>query len=501
MATIRVSNQAQLEDALDDVRGGDTILLSAGRYAELLMKTRWNKDYNFDEKVTIASEDPSNPAQINQMFFRDVSNIDVRNIRFDHDGTRAAGTESFRRDAPFFVEQARNLTIDDVSFEGNVQNGFGQDLGLRIKNSQNVIIRDSEFSDFENGMSVSNTEDVTISGNLVRGMSNDGMTFGGITNMVLAGNEFRDFRSPDPKSLHMDNIQFRVGSDEPPSKNIAIRNNTFDSAEMRQTIYMGNALVTDGIKTGSTYTNIIIEGNYINSAHTHGITVFHGDGVYINDNILVSNTSMGFGDHSVYKPKINVSKYSTNVEITGNTVTSVQQPQNTTWTVDNNTITGGASWQYVHWDGTDYPQYNSMNYGVALPDPDPDPTWDIVRVDWDGSDDVLRLGGDLVDGNTRIVVDSLDFADSELVMESFGDNTLVHGANGNRLPVWDGGGAARLNSVKDFHELADFGPRVSAWTVSENDAVVLRIEFYSGVGKFVFEGLGAEFRAADGFDL
>jgi hypothetical protein len=363
MATFRVSNQNELEAALDDVRGGDTILLAAGRYAELSMTTNRMNDFAFGQKVTIASENASNQAQINQVFLRGVTNIEFRDIEFHHNGSVVANTQAFRRDSPFFIEDSRNVTIEDASFRGDLNNGFGDGIGLRIKDSQDVTVSDSRFADFLNGMNISNSDGLLIARNLLTGMSNDGMSLGGVTDVTISGNTFRDFKSPNPGSAHKDNIQFRVDVGEPPSKNIIIRDNNMDSAENRHGIFMGNELVKDGIRSGVAYENILIEDNYIRAAQLHGITIFHGNGLEIRNNTLVANGDRGFDAI----PRINVSKFSDNVDITGNTVSSVPDPQNSSWNVSGNNT---GSRNIDHWDGTENnPQYNAANYGNILPPP------------------------------------------------------------------------------------------------------------------------------------
>jgi hypothetical protein len=522
-----VSNQTELERALDDVRGGDTILLEAGRYAELIMTSNRMNDFDFGQRVTIASADASNQAQVNQMFLRGVSNVEFRNIEFHHNGSNAAGTDSFRRDAPFFVESSDNIVIDEASFQGDQGPAFGEGIGLRVKESRNVTITDSEFADFLNGMNISNSDGLTIARNVVRGMANDGMTFGGVTDVLIEDNVFRNFRSPEPDSPHKDNIQFRIQTGEHASKNVVIRNNEIYSAEVRHGIYFGNELVKLGDQGDVTYENIVIQGNYISSAQTHGITVFHGNGIYILDNVVEQNSSLGFDDEGRMVPRINVSRYSDHVEIRGNEAISVPEPQNWSWTVAGND-TGGR--QLYHWDGTEYPRYNAANYGDVPRAPDGGGviddggsgggtdggtdggetdggsgggggSWEVVDIGWDGRGDELRINGVLVDGaDTRILVDNLDIrGGDELVLNGFGDNTFDNRRDGNPLPVWDGGAGVRIDHMLDFHELDAYSNRVS--TRTENGDLILRIEFHRGVGELVFDGLGAAFNNADPLGL
>lgn len=508
MAIIRVGNQNQLEKALMDVRGGDTIMLASGRYSELNMISAWNKSFRFSEKVTITSADKSDPAHINQMFLRDVRNVEIRDVDFDHNGRNAAGTESFRQKTPFFVEKAQNVTIDEANFEGARIGGYGTGTGLRIKNSAGIAVTDSTFDGFLNGMNVSNSSDLRIARNLVTGMANDGMTFGGVDGAKLIGNEFRDFHSPNPLSLHKDNIQFRVDTGEAASKNIVIRNNLIDSAEMRHGIYFGNELAKAGIKADSTYENILIEGNLIRSAHTYGITVFQGNGIYIRNNTLEQNPDLGYNDKAVYVPRINVSKYSDNVLIAGNDVISVQKAQNHSWTVSRND-TGER--QLYHWDGTEYAAYNQNRFGDILDAPSgkpvfrttasPAPLGGASLINLTLSGDELRFNGLLIDDETTVMIRGFNIArGNTLVLEGFAPGTFRSvDDDGNHLAVWGQGAGARIDSMRDFHELNAASSKVHM-SMDDGD-LVMDFQLSRGSGELVLAGLGGAYAAGDPLNL
>ena len=57
MATITVSNAAQLSAALSSAHAGDTILLAGGNYGDFSIS-----NLSFSSQVTIESADPTNPA-------------------------------------------------------------------------------------------------------------------------------------------------------------------------------------------------------------------------------------------------------------------------------------------------------------------------------------------------------------------------------------------------------------------------------------------------------
>jgi len=265
MAILRVSNQGQLDSALRSAGGGDTILLSSGTYDNLTLNDR------FEQKVTIASE-AGNPAVINQMLLRGAANIELKGLKFDYVPGRSG-------DNPFWIEGGRGITLVDIDIEGKASGQYGAGVGLRIKNSQDIEILNSEVSNFRNGFAFTNSDNVRVVNNDFRGMSNDSMLLGGMTGMVIQGNDFRAMNS-NPAVQHKDMIQFFTGSGSPASRDIVIRDNVIDNPEHSHAIFFTNPMANSGDR-GAYYQNIVIENNDIRSAHVHGISINHGDGVTI----------------------------------------------------------------------------------------------------------------------------------------------------------------------------------------------------------------------------
>ncbi|PJN92770.1 hypothetical protein CNY89_26760, partial [Amaricoccus sp. HAR-UPW-R2A-40] len=101
-------------------------------------------------------------------------------------------------------------------------------------------------------------------------------------------------------------------------ENVVIRGNTFESGDVRHGVFIFNELYRDG-NSAAYHRNILVEDNYIRNANTHGITVTHGDG---------RDRAQQHGDLNPDQgvtqiPLVNVSGLSRNVEIIGNTVSSV----------------------------------------------------------------------------------------------------------------------------------------------------------------------------------
>ena len=198
----------------------------------------------------------------------------------------------------------------------------------------------SEISDFRNGIYASNSTDVDLLNNDILGMSNDGMLLGGMTDLLIAGNEFRDQKS-NPTVKHKDSIQFLTSSTEAGSRDVVIRDNLIENKEVSHGIFFTNSVYNNG-DPNSYHRNILIEDNVLLGNQVHGISVNHGYGVTIRGNVVEQIAG------ATNVPLINVSRYSAYVLISENTVASVPVPQNATWTVVGNDT--GAK-QRQHWYG------------------------------------------------------------------------------------------------------------------------------------------------------
>jgi nitrous oxidase accessory protein NosD len=339
-AVVSVSTQDELDAAVRALQGGDTLLLAAGTYAELALDApETGLDLDFADTVTIASADPDDPAVVNRMRLRGVSNVEIRGVTFDRAPSETEGR-------PVAVLGSSRITLDGVAFEGEVKDGFGVGVGLLVRRSRDVALIDSELSDFRNGLHVANSKDVTIRGNEFTGMSNDSMILGGIEGARIENNRFHDQKSPEDLR-HKDSIQFHTRNG--PSRDIEIRGNRIENPEVSQSIFFGNNVAREG-DLDAFYADVVIEDNFIRGAHAHGITIEHGLRVRIEDNTVLQNPDLGHV-RDVNVPIINVSSLSKDVTIRGNRVASVPEAQNATWDVSGN-FTAGRNLK--HWYG-DYP--------------------------------------------------------------------------------------------------------------------------------------------------
>lgn len=493
MAIRRVSNQIQLDSALGAAEDGDTILLSSGTYSRLTMNTGRGQDYNFDRKVTIASENKSNPAVVRELYINNASNVEFKNIDFDYTGFDTPSTPDILSRTHFLLTNIKDVSIVDSEFDGHIRNGYGVSWGLRVRDADGFELSGSTFANFEHALGIYNSADVVIEGNEIRGLSGNGMFLGGLDGVTIENNISHDYNSATPSALHQDHIQFYSTAKIPASRDVVIRNNTMESSDNRHAIFMGNELYTASGNKSAFHRNVLIEDNDIRTANHHGVAVIHADGLVIRDNDIETYSSS-----SPQTPVISVSVLSRNVKILDNNVASVPVAQNGTWTVSgNDTDSGAKNVKHHYWviDGTKIATKTSTNTNTSTDDDD------TSGGDTGGGDTdaqyVVRLDGRNLDGEENFAVRGVDFGQGDVfVFSNFDNGTFVSDYGGN--PIWHRSNysAVTIKSALDLQELAAVSSKVSAWT--SGDDLVVKVDKNGGdAARVVFEDMAQDFRDAD----
>ena len=223
-----------------------------------------------------------------------------------------------------------------------IDDGYGFAIGLGVRASTGIKLEDNEIFNFHRGLSVSESQNLTITGNDLHSMRMDGMNFAQVKNVLIANNSIHDFYGSPNSADHRDMIQFWTNGTKQPSENIVIRGNHLDIGDgsYTQSIFMRNDLVDRGLAGASMfYRNVTIEENVIVNAHHHGITVGETAGLIIrNNSVLHSDGGNPDGlDQAVEIPKINVATTSTGVSIINNATSVINGWSNQSgWIVRNN---------------------------------------------------------------------------------------------------------------------------------------------------------------------
>jgi len=422
MTTFNVSNASQLNSALREAGSGDRIVLDSGNYGSLSL--------NGDKGITLASSSGGNPAVFSRVVMENVSDITMQGLKFS---------------------------------------GGGDGMGLKVFKASDVTVENSEFSGYRRGAYFSRIDGLKVTGNDFERMDMDSAAFGGVSDVLIANNDFRNLQS-NPNILHKDVIQFWSSGSEGPSRNVTIRDNYMESSDkIVHGIFIANPAANGN--SSKFHRNILIEDNTVNTSHSHGITVDETIGVTIRNN-KVANGAL-----------INVDKDSQDVTISGNS------------TSGKNSIEG----YYGNSSNS-----NTNNF-LSSTDSDIDPDTDIdtgTDTDTGTGGGQVHFSGDSVEGTERDRVAGIDFEDGDqLILVDYDQDTFQDRSGGNAVQNSRDGSDVEIDSVLDLAELAAISPDIKG-EVGADDALIVTINQNDGTHVLTLENLGSEFEAvADRFDL
>lgn len=312
--TFRVSNQQELESALEQSTGGETILLESGNYGSLDLR-----GMNFTSEVTIKSADPKDFAVIENVYMKDSSNISFDSLDFDFKTENGAHTN-------FYVWSSTGISVSNSNFDGDTEKDVDSDLfggpaGVAFKafQSADITFENNKVESYQSGPTIIYSDDVSITNNELVGLRTDGIVVVASNGVLMEANHIHSFRSVAGSGEHIDSIQLFSSQQTEPSTDITIRGNFIDRGDgnFTQSIFIRNEAVdAGGAGEEMFYRNILIEDNIIFNAHSHGITVGETDGLTIRNNTVLF--SEGADGSSFSEPSIRVSDGATNVVIEDN---------------------------------------------------------------------------------------------------------------------------------------------------------------------------------------
>lgn len=446
MATYSVSNASGLNSALGKAKGGDVIKLAGGNYGSVNL---FSKSYSGN--VTITSASDAKQAVFTKLKLKGTSNVTIDNVKFD---------------------------------------GTGMGNGLEVGQGKNIKVVNSDFTDLRLGAYFSKITGLTVSNNTFTDMWHDAMNFAAITNGVISKNVYKEAGS-HPGYTHKDFIQFwtNKGNGEGPSKNVQITGNSFYSKDGDT---HGIFLLNEG-KMGM-HQNITISNNYIRASHTHGITMQDGNGITISNNTMIKDGKLS--------PLINVTPNSLNVKITNNTVGSVPDQGNSTWTVANNKETGAVG---KHWTGGITGSYvgNSGSAGASssaamseAPAVESVAKASTISAPSNGNGlaDEFRFDGAKISASKTSAVSGLDFDDGDTLVFIWYDKDSFHDKpGGNLLHANAEGTYVKIDSLADIKELADVNSKVSVSADAASDVLTMSIDQGTYTHKLQIAGLADEY--------
>ncbi|GAB4577009.1 MAG: hypothetical protein Tsb0019_03750 [Roseibium sp.] len=344
--TISVSSAAELQEALANATGGETILLEEGNYGSIeILKLE------FSSEVTIRSASAENLATFETLEIAGSSNISFDMIEVDF--TPDENTYSW--DSAIRISDSSGITFSNSDINGGpAVNGVppeteaggldetGNVLGLpagrgfTITRCTDITIESCEVSEFENGIVANQTDGLDVLNNEIHHLRSTPLRGGDLDQVVVDGNEFHTF---EPWQFggagdHGDMVHFwtRPNSQDVASQDITITNNVFQQGEGEA--LLGIYLDDNGNELG--FENVVISGNILYNGNRQGIRIENGDGVVIESNTLLQSSGDEFDG-----PTIILKDGTTNVSIVDNIVAnemSLGDTENSIVTVENNLV-------------------------------------------------------------------------------------------------------------------------------------------------------------------
>lgn len=489
MATHKVSNSSQLAKAFGNARSGDVIELAGGSYGKLSLNgaTKANAHLNFSKEVTVTSASSKSPAVFTGMLLNDVENLTFSGIKFDYTSAGKDAAEMFT------VQYSDGITFRNAIFDGAVSGGHGTGTGLKVKESDDVTVVNSRFTDLYTGVIFSGGKNVDVLNNSFKAIAYDGLTFAGTDNLRVSGNDVE--MKTDPAAQHKDLIQIINGGSNP-ATNVVIRDNVLKASDAHtHGIYVGNASAQ---KTGSTkyfYKDIEITDNVIYSGHKLGIALGETIGGKISGNTVLQHSSMNGSSKAVNIPVILVDKDARDIEVTGNTTHQNPQAANYwgtqktpgAWTISGNKLAQlGAK-------AADKKAVARLDQTVAE-EPDapaaPAASGSSSKSSGSGGADAFRFDGAKLSGRQTKLLSGVDFAEDEIVFIRYDDATFKAFSGGNKLQNSKDGTFVRLESLLDVQELVAASKAVSAVADRKADTLTLSVAQKDGVQTVVLDGHG-----------
>ena len=255
MTVFTVRTTQEFNAALLKTKSGDTISMASGTYTPIGVT-------NVNKNITITSADKDHPAVLTGLQITKSSGITVSGVDID------VPTKGIYYAVNVFGSS--NITMDKLYVHGTLNNiATGDQGGINLRDSSNVSITNSEFQQLSNAVTFFNTEKLTLTGNLVHEVQNNGFSGGGASYLTIKNNVFTNFQHGG--DVHPDAIQLFTSYSTTSAHDILIDSNVitrgggsavqgiFTTDEVGNLPYL-NLKVTNNVVTGMSYNGIAIGG-------------------------------------------------------------------------------------------------------------------------------------------------------------------------------------------------------------------------------------------------
>jgi hypothetical protein len=244
--------------------------------------------------VLLQSMDTNNPAVIENISLMNASYLSFNDLVVD--------SQSQQGYFDVEIKHSDNIQFSNMDMVGDATGYLGAgssaakaESGILIKDSDNILIADSELSHYYHGLSMQNVTNVQVIGNEIHSMQGDGIRGGGWQNMVISQNHIHDFLGSDHTINHDDMIQmWSVSTNGIPNIDVEISSNFLDAGQGAATqsiLLQAEAFDMAGHPLRGVYNqDIKVFDNLIYNGQYHGISVAQADNAQVYGNTVLWNT-------------------------------------------------------------------------------------------------------------------------------------------------------------------------------------------------------------------
>jgi len=280
MSTVVVANPAALLAALKSAVAGGVILLAPGQWPAV---TIYQYHAPGGGVVTIQSQYAAHPAvfpafDISQSSGLTISDVTFATALYNPPTSKQAPT-------PFVVYSSQRIVLTGLSVHGTLDNNPQDDVNcLGLEGDDQVSLLNSEFQQCLDAVTERFNTHLTISGNSIHDIRNDGIDNGGSSWVTISHNSFTNFYPVGEVGVtgdHADAIQFWTQDTTAPAHDIAISDNTFIRGDGH---WIQGVFVTDQV--GLPFERVTITGNVIDGGQYNGIMVYGCSGLTVGGNTV-----------------------------------------------------------------------------------------------------------------------------------------------------------------------------------------------------------------------
>lgn len=399
-----VSNTDEFNAIVGKVSDGDTIILRENSADDPYDIVILNSDFGATG-ITITSENPDSKSVIGNIVVRDSAGVHFDGIEVNSDAMQDERAE-WKPDVR--IEFSKDVSITNSYLHGDATEAL-TDLDTQspaetmanVKYVDGFVFENNLVEHYFHGLSVSESDNISISDNEITELQGDGIRMGSVQNVVIDSNYIHDFFGAAADINHTDFIQLWAIRPEQVSENITISNNILDSGSgaAAQGIFLRNEaadgfLAGDDVDTADLYfSDITIENNFVYTNSVHGITVGKANGVEVNNNTVIYNPQTSV-EHTLYPPSINIDATNSDVSVTNNIATTVSAPEGSN-------LSNNYDVNYTNEKADNYADKVLVNLGAGGKT-----SYDQLAIDPDGPLGGVDIGADLstIDASTDAVV-------------------------------------------------------------------------------------------------